>query len=225
MSILNTSLFATNGHRKIGVGFHNVGSGVLRASNEAMVKKVEAHYGERCGHIPLDCERTGVLVGVHTVDIQTQMAYLSQLFGKEVKAFTASELKDEQKTSSEHKALVVPYVNVPEATKRIEGELGAESWGLPDSMVDILKNKADFYQLVDEFDLDGFRTPDYKISNLADVSRDALTFLGKSEDLLKEAGLAKHPLGVSLRPAESHGNTASGPLTAKEDPLMARVAG
>src|SRR3989442_15809210 len=99
MSILDTSLFAASGQRKIGVGFHNVGSGVLRASNEAMVKKVEAQYGERCGHIILDYERTGVLVGVHSVDIQTQMAYLSQIFGKEMKAFTADELKDEQKTS------------------------------------------------------------------------------------------------------------------------------
>src|SRR5437764_14846846 len=122
MSILNTSLFATNGHRKIGVGFHNVGSGVLRASNEAMVKKVEAHYGARCGHIPLDCERTGVLVGVHTVDIKTQMAYQRQLFGKEIKAFTADEIKDEQKASPEHKALVVLYVNVPKATKHITDE-------------------------------------------------------------------------------------------------------
>ena len=220
MSILNTSLFATNGHRKIGVGFHNVGSGVLRASNEAMVKKVEAHYGERCGHIPLDCERTGVLVGVHTVDIQTQMAYLSQLFGKEMKAFTAGELKDEQKTSPEHKALVVPYVNVPEATKRIKGELRAESWGLPDSMVDILKNKADFYQLVDEFNLDGFRTPDYKISNLADVSREAFGFLSKSEDLVKKAGLAKYPLGVMLRAAESDGNYGCCLVYEKDDLII-----
>src|SRR5207248_9060862 len=108
MSILNTSLFATNGHRKIGVGFHNVGSGVLRASNEATVKKIETHYGERCGHIRLDCERTGVLVVVHTTDIQTQMAYLSQLLGKEIKNFTADQLKDEQKTSPEHKTLVAP---------------------------------------------------------------------------------------------------------------------
>lgn len=206
MSILNTSLFATGEHRKIGVGFHNVGSGVLRASNEAIVKKIEAHYGERCGHIPLDCEKSGVLVVVHTTDIQTQMTYLSQIYGREMKAFTADELKDEQHTSPGHRALVVPYVNVPEATQRIEGEMGAESWGLPDRMVDILKNKADFYQLVDEFDLDGFRTPDYKISTLADLNRDAHDFLSKTEDLLKEAGLAKYPLGVMLRAAESDGN-------------------
>src|SRR5260370_34116977 len=220
MNILGTSLFATNGHRKIGVGFHNVGSGVVRASNEDMVKKVEAEYGERCGYIPLDCERTGVLVGVHTVDIKTKMADLSQSFGKEVKVFTADELKDEQIISPEHKALIVPYVNVPEATERIEGELGAESWGLPDSMVDILKNKADFYQLVDEFNLDGFRTPDYKISNLADVSREALGFLSKSEDLVKKAGLAKYPLGVMLRAAESDGNYGCCLVYEKDDVII-----
>jgi len=206
MSILDTSLFAARGQTKIGVGFHNVGSGVLRASNETMVKKVEAHYGERCGHIPLDCEKTRVLVTAHTTDIQMQMAYLSQLFGQEIKAITAGELVNEQKNSPEHQTLVVPYVNVPEATKRIKDELGAESWGLPDTMVDILKNKADFYQLIDEFKLDGFQTPDYKISDLADLSREALGFLSKTEDLVKKAGLSKYPLGVMLRAAESDGN-------------------
>src|SRR5205823_13905211 len=208
------------GQTKIGVGFHNVGSGVLRASNETMVKKVEAHYGERCGHIPLDCEKTRVLVTAYTTDIQTQMAYLSQLFGQEIKAITAGELVNEQKNSPEHQVLVVPYVNVPEATKRIEGELGAESWGLPDSMVNILKNKADFYQLADEFSLDGFRTPDYRISNLADLSREALDFLGKTEDLVKKAGLAKYPLGVMLRAAESDGNYGCCLVYEKDDLII-----
>src|SRR5437764_15172193 len=122
MSILNTSLFATNGHRKIGVGFHNVGSGVLRASNEAMVKKVEAHYGERCGHIPLDYERTGVLVGVNTVDIQNQMGYLSQLFGIEMKAFTAGEVTYKQKSSQEQNAIDVPNDKVTESITQVAGD-------------------------------------------------------------------------------------------------------
>src|SRR5205823_3689152 len=185
-----------------------------------IVKKIKSHYEERCGHIPLDFEKSSVLVSVRTADIQAQMAYLSHLFGKEVKAITANELKNELKISPGHRALVVPYVNVPEATKRIEGELGAESWGLPDSMVNILKNKADFYQLADEFSLDGFRTPDYKISNLADLSREALDFLGKTEDLVKKAGLAKYPLGVMLRAAESDGNYGCCLVYEKDDLII-----
>ena len=65
MSILDTALFATPVPATLGVGFHNVGSGVLRASNEALVKQVERHYGERCGHLPLDAWNVRVLVEQH----------------------------------------------------------------------------------------------------------------------------------------------------------------
>jgi hypothetical protein len=206
MNILNTSLFATPVQRKIGVGFHNVGSGVLRASNTSVIKKIEAQYGERCGHIPLDAERIRVLVSARTADIQTHMGYLSQLYGKEVRAITSDELSYEQEASSGQQALVVPYVNVPEAEQRIQGELGAESWGLVGKMVNVLKNKADFYQLIDEFDLDGFRTPDYQVATIDNLTREALGFLSKTEELIKNAGIAEYPLGVMLRAAESDGN-------------------
>lgn len=206
MSILNKPLFTSGRQRTIAAGFHNVGSGVLRASDEETVRKVEAHYGERCGHIPLDAERARILVDAHTSAIQGQMEYLSHLFGKEIKAITFDDLRNEKKLSSEDQALVVPYINVPETEQRIKGELGAMSWGLPGSMVDILKNKADFYQLIDEFNLDGFQTPDYTISTLADLNRTALRFLGDTEDMVKRAGVADYPLGVMLRAAESDGN-------------------
>src|SRR5207253_8734636 len=73
MSILDTALFATPVPATLGVGFHNVGSGVLRASNEALVKRVERHYGARCGHLPLDAGNVRVLVVQHTTDIRTQI--------------------------------------------------------------------------------------------------------------------------------------------------------
>ena len=206
MNIQNTPLFAPGRQRKIAAGFHNVGSGVLRASDEATIKKVEAHYGERCGHIPLDAERARILVDADTVVIRSQMEYLSQLFAKEIKAITFDELKNEGKSSSEYQALVVPYINDPETEERIKGELGAESWGLASKMVSILKNKANFYQLIDELNLDSFRTPEYIISNVADLNKTALAFLSQVENLVKSAGVPGYPLGLMLRAAESDGN-------------------
>ena len=207
MSLLTTSIFASQAQRTIGIGFHNVGSGgVLRASNIEVVKYVEAHYGARCGHIPLNAERVYVLVHVSTPDIQAHLAYLSQLVGKDIKAITADELKREQQDLPESKALVVPYINVPEVEEQIQTYLGAESWGLPGKMVTILKNKAHFYQLLDEFDLDGFRTPDYRIVNIADLPNEAPRFLGTIEQMLKKAAIPQYPLGLILRTAESDGN-------------------
>ena len=95
MNVLHESLFAPGKKREIGAGFHNIGSGVLRASNKKMVEKLEAHYGERCGHIPFDADKLRVLVNVPTPAIEAQVAYLSQLFGKEIKSVTFEALRRE----------------------------------------------------------------------------------------------------------------------------------
>ncbi|HVB21910.1 MAG TPA: hypothetical protein VNG51_08200 [Ktedonobacteraceae bacterium] len=110
MSILHTSLFATPTARTLGVGFHNVGSeGVLRASNEKMVQKMQHYYGERCGHLPLNARHIRVLVDFPSDDIQTQLAYLSTLFGKDVLPVTFDELKQEVESATELIPLVVPF--------------------------------------------------------------------------------------------------------------------
>jgi hypothetical protein len=206
MGILNTSLFGSNLQKKLGVGYHNVGTGVLRASDKTTIDYVEAHYGQRCGHLPLDAQRVCVLVHALTDEIHSHLKYLSQLFGKEIKAITPDQLQQEQKRFSEHKALIVPYINVPETEKQIQNELGAESWGMPGDMVSFLKNKAEFYQFIDEFDLDAFRTPDYRVVHIADLHKEALGFLNTIEDMVKKASMPQYPLGVMLRAAESDGN-------------------
>ncbi len=206
MSVLNISLFDSHVPRELGVGYHNVGTGVLRASDKTTIDYVEAHYGQRCGHLPLDAQRVCVLVHALTDEIHSHLKYLSQLFGKEIKAITPDQLQQEQKRFSERQALIVPYINVPETEKRIQTELGAESWGMKGDMVSFLKNKADFYQFIDEFELDGFRTPDYSITHIADLSKEALGFLNTIEDVVKKAGMSQYPLGVMLRAAESDGN-------------------
>ena len=207
MSILDTALFATPVPATLGVGFHNVGSGVLRASNEALVKQVERHYGERCGHLPLDAGNVRVLVVQHTTDIRTQMDYLSRLFGKAITPRTLDELRAENEKLAGSAPLVVPYINVPETETHMRDVLGAQPWGLPGIMTHALKNKANFYQLADEFDLEGFRPPDYAVSALDDVSNAAKDFLARVEELYHQAGIAGiYPMGVMLRAAESDGN-------------------
>jgi hypothetical protein len=207
MSNIHKSLFASRTARKIGAGFHNIGSGVLRASDEKTVKKIELHYGVRCGHLPLSIGRRQVLVDTLSTDICTQMAYLSQLFGKNITPITFEDFRQEQKGLCEHCSLVVPYINVPETETRVHDEWGAEVWGLPAKMTHILKNKASFYQLVDEFGIAGFQSPDYKIAHVDEVAREAYTLLCMIEETYKKAGVAHvYPLGVMLRAAESDGN-------------------
>ncbi len=206
MDILDTPLFASQLPIHRGIGFHNVGSGVLRASDMATIKKIEAHYGARCGHIPLDAEVVRVLVQVHTPAMQRQMAYLGHLFGKDVQPVTAVELQSRSQDAKGERTLIVPYVNVPEAEQWIQHELQAESWGIVGDIVTILKNKADFYQLLDELAIDDLHTPDYQIAHIADLAQAASKFLGVIEDTLKAAGMTQYPLGVMLRAAESDGN-------------------
>ena len=208
MNISHTSLFAPAIPRPLGVGFHNVGrEGVLRASNEAMIDYVQHYYGQRCGHLPLNASSIRALVSSHTPEIHAQMAYLSALFGKSVIPMTFTELKREKERAPGLVPLVVPYINVSEIETRLQNEAGAESWGLPGKMTDALKNKASFYQLVDEAGLEGFYPPDYTIANIHTVAGEAQKFLGKIEGIYREAGVAEaYPLGVILRASEEDGN-------------------
>ncbi len=221
IDILNTSLFVADKERAIGVGFHNIG-GVLRASNPVIVAKLDAHYGERCGHLPFDAHKLRVLVEVSTSAIDAQMIYLSQIFAKEIRAVTREALQAE--SAAGEYPLVVPYVNVPEAGQYVKEVVDAEIWGLPAAMVHVLKNKADFYQLIDELNEsqpDGLRTPDYTISTLAELPDAAWSFLAFIEELYAEAGLTgRYPLGIVLRAAESDGNYGSCLLYARGSSVL-----
>ena len=230
-TLLHTNLFAP---RTLGVGFHNVGSeGVLRASNEAIIKRIQHYYGERCGHLPLNATNIRALVDAPSEEICAQMAYLSTLFGKNIMPITFDELKQEilgtnssyalhpvslvgadssrpspiDRLVADQIPLVVPYINVPEIEIRLHNELNAQSWGLPGIMTNALKNKVNFYRLADEFNLPGFYPPDYTVAHIFDVAREAEKFLRRIEDIYQKAGVAgAYPLGVMLRASEEDGN-------------------
>ena len=208
MDILNADLFPLPLPGILGVGFHNVGSeGVLRASDETTVKYVQHYYGERCGHLPLSAENICTLVDFPDADIRAQMTYLSALFGKTITPMTFDELKGKMEKAPGQAPLVVPYINVPEIETRLRDDLGAESWGLPGKMTHVLKNKASFYQLIDEFGLEGFYPPDYTIASVHEVAQEAEKFLRQVEEIYKTTGVAgAYPLGVMLRAAEEDGN-------------------
>ncbi len=209
MNILHTSLFASDIDQTIvGAGFHNVGTiGVLHALNETLFRQAELHYGERCGHLPLDAHDVSILVRFPTPVVHTQVQYLSHLFGKKISARSFDEFKVIARQITDSVPLVVPYINIPETEAYIRDELGAQVWGLPARMTHLLKNKALFYQLADELAEEDFSPPDYTIVHVQDVAKEAETFLGKVEEIYKQAGVAQaYPLGVVLRAAESDGN-------------------
>ena len=132
MNILDTTLFESPVPTKLGVGFHNVGSGVLRASNETIVKYVEHHYGERCGHLPLNAGNIRVLIVQHSTDLRAHLYYLSQLFGKTIAPQTLDELRAEQEITAGPAPLVVPYINVPETEVSIMDALRAHPGASPE---------------------------------------------------------------------------------------------
>jgi len=206
MDILNTSLFGSHTQVELGIGYHNVGTGVLRASNKATKDYVEEHYGQRCGHLPLNARKVCVLLNSLTDENVSHLQYLSQLHGQDIEAITPFEMHQYQQQLSSSQMLVVPYINVPETERRIQTELGAESWGMRGDLVSFLKNKASFYQFIDEFEFDGFQAPDYRISHVFDVSREALKFLHDINEMLTYTGMSDYPLGVMMRAAESDGN-------------------
>lgn len=217
-------LFLSEPPLQVGVGFHNVGiTGSLRASNNDVAKEAEATYLGRCGHLPLQAKKVGVLVEPPApVEFCRQLAYLSHLFGKEIEPMSFAAVHAARQVSTQatpgQAPLVVPYINVPEAEALIQSTLGAQTWGFPGKMVHLLKNKADFYQLLDTYHreagthelTDAFQIPDYRIAAVDALPNVALCLLREIEALYTQAGLAgRYPLGLVLRAAESEGNRGS----------------
>lgn len=103
---------------KEGFGLHNVGPGVLRASDPGVIEMVANHYGPRCGHVPSQAEgRTGFIVYQATELIEGQLEYLRKITGRKFEQVDLSTFKTPG-------GLVVPYINDP-ATEKMLQERGA----------------------------------------------------------------------------------------------------
>lgn len=198
MSKENENIFQ-NGYDD-GFGLHNVGPGVLRASNREVIKKVADHYGPRCGHIPdHHALRTGVIVYNTSETIQRQLDYLNKLTGRKFEQISIEDF-------STNSGLVVPYIN-DEATENYLKERGAKVWGLPSEMVNKLKNKAESHIWMREAHIDGIELPYFEISDVSGAARAGERVLRKTEELYAKVGMrSQYQLGVMMRAAESDGN-------------------
>jgi hypothetical protein len=187
----------------LGLGYHNVGrTGLLPGSDEATQTYIENHYGQRCGHIPLNADRIGVLVETDNETIRTQMQYLSELYGRELHVFTRDSLKQQNLHT-----LIVPYVNMPQTEKIIASELQSDYWGLPAEMTYILKHKAKFYQVIEEIGSEQFVQPEYITVDIQNLVQPTVTFLKKIEEMYTTAGVNQdYPRGVMMRFSLSDGN-------------------
>lgn len=219
-------LFTSDLPRQFGVGFHNVGAtGSLRAANPDIAKKAEAAYAGRCGHLPLQAGKVGLLLETPpTPDLCRQLAHLSYLFGKAIEPVSLATLQEHMAYPQDtpgQRPLVVPYINVPEAETLIQETLGAETWGLPGKIVHLLKNKAEFYQFLATFPTEDFQIPEYRVATVDEFTREASCFLREIEALYAHAGLAeRYPLGLVVRAAESEGARCSCLIYEKDGQIM-----
>lgn len=186
---------------ELGFGYHNIASGVFRYAHSSLKETIEKIYGQRCGHIPLNAKTVGVIVDELTEDVRSQIAYLSELYGRDIKLLTSNSLN-----SYKSHALVVPYIRVPEAEAHFTDK-NVRMWGIPGKLTHVLKNKSEFCHLVKELNVEGFQVPDYITTYLAEVIPQTNAFLKKIESWYEEAGLRNsYPLGVMLRASDEDGN-------------------
>lgn len=195
-------LFKNGRDHDLGVAIHNVGTGgVLRSSSQEVRDYVGLHYGMRAGHIP-DAAKIGVIVQQPTQEVVEQADYLSGLFGKRV------HVLDEAELARHSSPLVVPYINTPETSRRIEEK--AIVWGLPSPIVDRLKNKAESTDLAKQLGID---LPDFKICETEEILEAGIFLVKQTKAAYEQAGLiSDYPVGVIIRAAESDGGYGNAEL-------------
>jgi len=209
--IEDQSLFVPEGRRKIGVGYHNV-QDVLHASDKNVLEYIERHYGQRCGHVPMDnVDKSVVLVRQQSDAVKTQFDYISDLAGRRVEPRTEGELRQEIERSEGERPLIVPYARLPITEEGLKNKFDADVWGLPPGMVAKLKNKAEFHELIDKGEFEGIHVPDFAISNIDSLSVRGKEFLDRRvEGLYREHDMPNYRRGVVVRSAECDGNYGIG---------------
>ncbi len=212
MNVERQSLYVSDGERRaVGVGFHNAAD-VLWASDRAVQEAVKKHYQQRGGHIPLDnVDKTFMLVQEHDDPTTSQFHYLSDITGRRIEPKTIEEIKQESRKTLSQKPLVVPYIKLPLTETYLERELGADVWGLPGTVVSVLKNKAEFHERILRAEIDGLHVPDFIVTDVDDLTINSEEFYRTHvKDLYKRFKMDGYTHGLVLRPAESDGNFGAG---------------
>jgi hypothetical protein len=197
---------------RLGMADHNVGD-CVPALNSASRRYIDTYYPSRAFHIPKTPagakERTRMGFVVAGTDrqidraVKEQIIYLNGLKeGLSVERFTPDAIHK--------KTLVVPYINTSRKEQEIRAS-GAEVYGLPGVMTDLLKNKAESHRLVTEFDSDTFQVvKGYEIIDVGTVAESGERFLSEIEAGYTELGLYDaynnaNAIGVVYRSATSDG--------------------
>lgn len=193
MSNCETNIFGDETHQN-GVGFHNVGE-LLVGAHPDTIRRVNGHYGKRCGHFP-PAENI-FMVAPDDPETISQLNYLQSITHQNIQNTTIGSIPPD--------SLVVPYINMPQT----EDELRAKNinvWGLPAVLTLALKNKAECHRLIAEAQVPDFETPEFTICTFAQIPAEGCRIFADNERLYAQTNLPKYPNGVMVRAAMSDGN-------------------
>lgn len=213
--IRDYGIYATSrGDTRVALGYQNIG-GVLNAATDAEAADKNKKYGQRNGDFPMDIRynggpeelpvpQSGVYVPEVTEPIEKQFKYLSALRGGEsIKLWTPADIRETEGV------MIAPYINDSQTEQHIVADLGAETHGFPGEMVDTLKNKGTFREIVDKIDTGTLRVPDYRLTTLDDVRRAAADMLDFEKKLYQDLAMPDYTKGIVIQSVNSDGGFGS----------------
>ncbi|MBN1169314.1 hypothetical protein JXA63_05510 [Candidatus Woesebacteria bacterium] len=195
-AINEQNIFSNGNPPEIGIGKHNVGSGVLRDSDRQIINKIDAMYGARLGHLPNATSRHIALIEKphQSTTSKMHLEYLSTMYGVRIEQMTAKEVNELPGSK-----LVVPYIYTADVD-RVNGP-NTRKWGLPRALVDALKNKAQAHLDMRELQTHGILPVNFDVTNTDRLTTDTLPFITGVEQSYDYYGVAnKYPVGVMIRP-------------------------
>lgn len=211
----NESIFASGNGRKRrthSLARHNIEDLYSRLSPQ-MAQEIHDHYKFRGGAVDHDADHVGLLVPEPTPDVHAHAEYIGATMGRsDFRVYSIEDLKNLPQNPS---ALVVPYINTPDAENQIT-KLGHESWGLPPVMVNALRNKVNFHELVRGYEIEGLEVPEFEIANIGNVHEKARKIKDQALELYSKHGISNYPIGVVIRAEESDGNYGTSLIREKD---------
>ncbi len=211
------NIFSTSSTTSL--AYHNV-SGIFTSTDNNTRTSIAEKYSVRGGHMNPGSPKIGLLVPKKTPEIAAHAAYLSDTAQRPIGVFSRDDINKENFPEG---VQIIPYINTPEAYNFITNELGQETWGLPPTLVSILKNKAVFHELVESSNVHGLEVPDYKISTLDTFINESLNLINFSKKLYSDHDISGYPLGLMIRGEESDGGYGSFLLREQEDKTILAI--
>jgi hypothetical protein len=204
----------------LSVSYHNAGE-LIPDSTDETKEAYNSHYGLRSGANNYGSESMGIVLKNPDKKAGSQAEYLGSLYRKDFRVYSFHEMEEytANLASNEPKPLAVPYINNEQTVRRIHSS-GMETWGLPPEVINTLKNKTTFHELVTDAQIEGFEVPEYRISEgeKSDFVRKAAELVSEANDMYKKHGLGeKYPLGLVMRLEESSGGQGMAIIRQRKD--------